>query len=155
VGLVLEHNLNHLYATVRGAGATLNGRPIRITDSTKARDLLIGIPSSKEASTVRVLRKWVATKGSVLRNLGSTALHMALVASGALNAAFGHQNKIWDVAAGTLLVIEAGGRVTDLSGQELCPFDLDADPGNDIPFLTGTPILHHRLLESITNSFSD
>jgi myo-inositol-1(or 4)-monophosphatase len=155
VGLVLEHNLNHLYASVRGSGATLNGRSIRAADPTKTRDLLIGTPSSKEASTVRVMRKWVATRGFVLRNLGSTALHMALVASGALDAAFGQQNKIWDVAAGTLLVIEAGGRVTAPSGSELYPFDLGADPSEDIPFLAGAPILHRRLLESIAGCSSD
>ena len=152
VGLVLEHNLNHVYATVRGGGATFNGLPIRATNPTTGGDLLIGTPSSKETSTVRVLRKWIGTKAFVLRNLGSTALHMAMVASGALDAAFGQQNKIWDVAAGTLLVIEAGRLVTDPFGRELRPFDLSADPNKDIPFLTGAPVLHGRLLQSIAES---
>jgi myo-inositol-1(or 4)-monophosphatase len=148
VGVVTEHNLGHVYAAVRGGGATLNGEPVQVTDPTRHGDVLIGIPSSKDELTVRVLQSWVATEGLVLRNLGSTALHLAMVASGALDAAFCKRAKIWDVAAGTLLVTEAGGRITDPVGRELCPFDLNADPNEDIPTLAAAPPLHERLLQT-------
>jgi myo-inositol-1(or 4)-monophosphatase len=155
VAVVAEHNLGHIYTAIRATGATLNGNPVQVTDPTAAKDLLIGVPSSKDRLTVRVLQEWVATEGFVLRNLGSTALHMAMVASGALDAAFAKQCKIWDVAAGTLLVTEAGGRVTDPFGRRLHPFNLNADPNEDIPFLAAPITLHNRLLKSIETTTSN
>ena len=74
---------------------------------------------------------------------------MAMVASGALDVAFAKQCKIWDIAAGTLLVTEAGGQVTDPFGRQLHPFNLNADPNQDIPFLAAAPALHNRVLKSI------
>ena len=149
VGVVYEHNLRHLYTAVAGSGAFLNGRAIRVDDSSTNPDHLIGIPSSKDELTVRVLRNWVATKGFILRNLGAATLHLAMVASGALEAAYGKQSKIWDVAAGALLIREAGGRITDPFGVDLLPFDLTADPNQDLPFLAGGSTMHDRLLRSI------
>lgn len=149
VGVVYEHNLRHLYTAVAGRGTSLNGRAIRVVEPPTSHDHLIGIPSSKDDLTVRVLRSWVATKGFILRNLGAATLHLGMVASGALEAAYAKQSKIWDVAAGALLVREAGGRITDPSGIDLMPFDLAADPNRDIPFLAGGPTMHGRLLKSI------
>ncbi len=155
VAVVAEHNVNHVYTATRGGGARLNGEVIRATARPAQKDLLIGIPSSKDDLTVRVLRAWVATDGFVLRNLGSTAMHLALVASGALDAAFAKRCKIWDIAAGVLLISEAGGVVTDPWGAALCPFDLTADPGEDIPYLAASPAHHKRLLRSIEEALAD
>ena len=149
VGVVYEHNLRHVYTAVAGQGAFLNGRTIRVDEPPTSHDYLIGISSSKDDLTVRVVRSWVATKGFILRNLGAATVHLGMVASGALLAAYGKQSKIWDVAAGTLLVMEAGGRITDPFGAELLPFALEADPNRDIPFLAGAPTMHGRLLPSI------
>lgn len=149
VGVVYEHNLRHLYTAVAGSGAFMNGRAIHVAEPPTSHDHLIGIPSSKDVLTVRVLRSWVATKGLILRNLGAATLHLAMVASGALEAAYGKQTKIWDVAAGLLLIREAGGRITDPFGVDLLPFDLTADPNDDLPFLAGGPTMYDRLLQLI------
>jgi myo-inositol-1(or 4)-monophosphatase len=154
IGVVYEPNLRHLYTAWRGGGASLNGRAIRVEEPPTSHDHLIGVPSSKDELTVSVLRRWAATKGMVLRNLGATTLHLAMVASGALAAAYGKQSKIWDVAAGALLVSEAGGRITDPFGAELLPFALEADPDRDIPFLAGAPTMHSRLLQSLAGPLS-
>ncbi len=149
VGVVLEHNLNHLYTAVSGGGAKLNNAPIHVEELPVHTDTLVGIPSSKDPMTVSVLCGWVATKGLVLRNLGSTALHLAMVASGALDAVFCKQCKIWDIAAGALLISEAGGRLTDPFGETRIPFDLSVDPNADLPTLAAPPEVHKRLQESI------
>ncbi len=149
VGVVYEHNLRHLYTAVTGGGAFLNGRAIHVDDSATHHDHLIGIPSSKDELSVRVLRSWVGTKGFILRNLGAATLHLAMVASGALEAAYGKQTKIWDLAAGVLLIRESGGLITDPFGGDLLPFDLTADPNQDLPFLAGGPTMHGRLLKLI------
>lgn len=155
VGVVREHNLGHVYTAVVGSGATLNDTPLRIVDLPADSDILVGIPTSKDALSVSVLRSWVATRGLIFRNLGSTAFHLGLVASGALTATFCRRAKIWDVAAGALLVTEAGGCVTDLRGADLAPFDLGADPNADLPFLAAAPKTHERLLASIQAIASD
>ncbi len=149
VAVVSDHNLGLVYAAAHGLGATLNDQPIRVVEPPADEDYLVGIPSSKDAMTVRVLRSWVAMPGLILRNVGSTALHLAMVASGALAASFGKQAKIWDVAAGALLVTEAGGRITDPKGADCIPFALGGDSNADIPFLAAAPDLHQRLLQSI------
>ena len=91
----------------------------------------------------------MGTRCIICRNLGSSALHLALVASGALAAAFCKRSKIWDVAAGALLVVEAGGRITDVTGSDLVRFDLSAEPHADMPFLAAARGTHERLLPSI------
>ncbi len=152
VGVVYEHNLRHLYTAVLGQGAEMNGQPMRVVEPPSGHDHLIGFPSSKDELTVQVVRRWVGTKGLILRNLGAATLHLAMVASGALEAAYTKQSKIWDVAAGALMVREAGGRITDPFGADLLPFDLSTDPNRDIPFLAGGPTMHDRLLQSFRDT---
>ena len=149
VAAISEHNLGHMYLARSGCGATLNGAPIHTEPPPERGDLLIGIPSSKDRLTVDVVHQFMKTRGMICRNLGSTALHLAMVASGALTAAFCKQAKIWDVAAGALLVTEAGGRFTDPLGQERLPFHLAVDPNEDLPVLAAEPNTHARLRESI------
>ncbi len=74
---------------------------------------------------------------------------MSMVAAGQLGGAYCKQCKIWDVAAGVLLVEEAGGRVTNLQGDSLLPFDLTSDPCSDVPHLTAAPGTHEQLLEHV------
>lgn len=154
VGVVSEHNLKLVYSAVEGGGATLNDRPIRGNDPPKGSDVLLGVPSSKDPLTIGTVCAWVATKGFVLRNVGSTAVHLAMVAAGTLAGAFGKQCKIWDLAAGLLLVTEAGGRITDPDGGDLLPLSLDADPHQDLPFLAAAPNLHRRLLKTLQDAGS-
>ena len=149
VGVVGEHNLGLVYAAAKGSGATLNDRPIRVNEPPPGSDVLLGIPSSKDRLTIDTVCAWIATKGFVLRNVGSTAVHLAMVAADTLAGAFGKQCKIWDLAAGLLLVTEAGGHITDPVGGDLLPLSLDADPNRDIPFLAAAPKLHGRLLKTL------
>ena len=149
VAVVLEHHTKQLYTATYGDGARLNGEPIRVAGADAFHDRLIGVPSSKDPLSVAVLGSWLRTKGMILRNLGSTAMHLALVASGALDAAFCKQCKIWDIAAGALLISEAGGLLTDEKGHPRVPFDLTTDPGGDLPILAAGPATHRQLLASI------
>ena len=62
--------------------------------------------------------------------------------------------KIWDVAAGMLLVTEAGGRVTDLFGKDHLPLTVGGDPNEDLPVLAATPSVHEQLLGMIKEAIS-
>jgi myo-inositol-1(or 4)-monophosphatase len=150
--VVYEHNQRLLFSACAGGGAHLNGRRILVDDPPRHGDYLLGIPSSKDSLTQGVVRDWLGTKGFICRNLGATTVHLALVAAGSMVGAYGKQAKLWDVAAGALLVAEAGGRITDPFGGDLLPFRLDADGQRDIPFLAAGPVMHERLLESIRSA---
>lgn len=149
LGVVLEHTRGDLYVATAGGGATLNEKVIRVRDVGSDDDLLIGIPSSKDKLTVTILRIWIAERGIVCRNVGSTALHLSMVGAGSLGAAYCKRCKIWDVAAGVLLVTEAGGEISDPTGGSWLPFDLTGDPHDDLPYVAGAPSTHARLLEQL------
>jgi myo-inositol-1(or 4)-monophosphatase len=152
VGVVVEHNRRDVFEATLSGGARLNGDPIHCADPPPNRDTLIGLTSDKTSLTRKVLEAWSATQGIVLRNLGSTAVHLALVASGALAADFCCLCKIWDIAAGALLITEAGGRITTPYGDPRIPFDLSLEPTAKLPILAAAPATHERLLRTIRNA---
>jgi myo-inositol-1(or 4)-monophosphatase len=149
VGVVREHGRGDLYSAKVGGGAVRNGEPIRIRDQIEGADLLLGFASSKDVLTVNVIRHWAAMPRYVLRNTGSTAAQLALVAVGALAGAFARRVKLWDVAPASLLVLEAGGKITDPSGKPLVPFAVGGDPAANVPYVAGAPAIHDQLLASI------
>ena len=147
--VVHEHNLGQCYSAVIGQGATRDEQPILARAPEEGFDWLLAVPSSQDSLTVGVVRRWIGTRGFVLRNTGSTVFHLGLVASGVLAGAFAKRCKIWDVAAGALLVQEAGGVITNPTGQELFPYSFDADPSANVPFLAAARAVHSQLLDSI------
>jgi myo-inositol-1(or 4)-monophosphatase len=112
-----------LFVAHRGRGARLNGRPIRVTRTPAlANSLLVtGFPYDRRERRRYYLSFWEAfmmrTHG--VRRTGSAALDLAWVACGRVDAFWEFGLKPWDVAAGALLVDEAGGRVTNMDGSRL------------------------------------
>ncbi len=74
-----------------------------------------------------------------LRCIGSAALEAAMVGTGIAHAAITVNGKLWDCAAAAAVVLEAGGRITDLSGCDVFPFDLAGYAGAKVPFLAAAP----------------
>ncbi|HEY0334040.1 MAG TPA: inositol monophosphatase family protein [Stenotrophomonas sp.] len=111
---------NELFTASRGAGAVLNDRRIRVTDRKDLSGAMIntGFPP-RERSRVSSQLKCVdslLTQAEDIRRTGSAALDLAYVACGRADAYFEAGVKAWDIAAGVLLVREAGGRVCDFKG---------------------------------------
>jgi len=76
-----------------------------------------------------------------------------LVASGAFDAVFGARCKLWDIAAGTIILTEAGGMLTDHHGQSYFPLDLASYQKDEpTPFLAAHPRLLKRLAEELAAS---
>ena len=134
-GVIYDPRLNEMYAAAAGHGATLNGRPIRVSSCGDICDALLstGFPADLERQK-RNLAAWekLAECSQSLRRTGSTALNLAYVAAGRFDGYWAFDNYAWDVMAGVILVQEAGGTVTAADGGEYDPFRLDiaaATPG--------------------------
>ena len=122
LGVVHDPMWEETYAAERGRGATLNGEPIRVSDTDEPIRALIatGFPYDR-AEMPEALdlfgRFAVLTRG--MRRLGSTALDLCYVAAGKLDGYYERGIWAWDIAAGSLILEEAGGNVTDYRGGEL------------------------------------
>jgi myo-inositol-1(or 4)-monophosphatase len=115
IGVVYDPSSDELFAARRGAGATLNGRAMRTADSTRLDQGLVGIGYSTRVSpaqSVDPLLRLLEANG-MFHRCGSGALSLAYVAAGRLIGYFEPHMCAWDLAAGALLVEEAGGRVND------------------------------------------
>jgi myo-inositol-1(or 4)-monophosphatase len=123
VGVVYDPIRDELFAAERGGGATLNGRRARVseTDDLNRALLCTGFPYDvrERGDFVRHFRNFIMSAQSVRRD-GAAALDLAYVAAGRFDGFYEEGLRPWDVAAGVLLVEEAGGRVTHYDGQ---PFD--------------------------------
>ncbi|KAF1690974.1 inositol monophosphatase family protein [Pseudoxanthomonas taiwanensis] len=111
---------NELFAAGRGAGAVLNDRRIRVSDRKDLGGAVVGtgFPPRERARAGAQLKcvDALLAHAEDVRRTGSAALDLAYVACGRLDAYFEAGVKAWDIAAGVLLVREAGGRICDFRG---------------------------------------
>lgn len=120
VGVILDPERQDLFTAVRGLGAFCNGLPIRVSVTDRLSDALIatGYPSLlADAADVLHAWQWFARHSHGVRRTGSTAYNMAHLACGHFDAYYALQIQPWDVAAGLLLVSEAGGKVSSYAGK--------------------------------------
>ncbi len=141
-GLVFDPLRNELFTAERGQGAYLNDRRLRVSRRSDIRMALIGcgLPiqnwKSRELGFTRQMDR-VADECGGLRRLGTASLDMAYVAAGRQDGYWEHGTKIWDIAAGVLLVRESGGRVGRLEG--------DDDLFGEGTVVAGNPEIYERL----------
>lgn len=149
VGVVVEHNTRLVYSAVQGCGATVNGQRMDATAAPAGGDRLLGIASDKDSSTIAVGHAWSSTPRMVCRNTGATAVHLALVACGALDGAFAKRCHVWDIAAGAVLLTEAGGRIVEPFGGRLFPFDFSQDPARETPYFAAGGAVFDEIFTSV------
>jgi myo-inositol-1(or 4)-monophosphatase len=110
------------FAASRGRGARLNDRRIRVSNQTLLSASLLGssFPVRKVESAKRYLPTYEALFGQCagIRSTGSAALNLAYVANGRLDGFWEFGLQPWDIAAGSLLIQEAGGLISDFQGSE-------------------------------------
>ncbi len=121
LGVVYAPYLKELYVAEKDKGAFLNGENIKVSQRDKLLKALITFcHGHKEKDIKRVVKLYEKFKlsGFDMRQLGSAGLELAFVARGSTEAIMIPGAHLWDVGAGTLLVREAGGKVTDFKGKE-------------------------------------
>jgi myo-inositol-1(or 4)-monophosphatase len=119
--VVYDPNRNDLFTATKGAGAYLNEKRIRVSRRDRMAEALIGTGFPfRDTSTLDEYMKMfkiVTERCAGLRRPGSAALDLAYVAAGRLDGFFEKGLQPWDVAAGSLLITEAGGIVSNFSGE--------------------------------------
>ncbi|MCH9698733.1 MAG: inositol monophosphatase [Gammaproteobacteria bacterium] len=140
-GIVYDPLKEEMFTATRGEGAILDNRRLRVSALKTTRGALIGtgIPFRNQQYMDDYLQmlKVLSDGAAGIRRAGSAALDLAYVAAGRLDGFWELGLKPWDMAAGVLLISEAGGVVTDLSGQ-----DAFYQSGN---LLTANPKLHQYM----------
>ena len=140
---------DELFAAERGRGARLNGRPMQVSRTPELGEALLatGFPSRKrhEHPNIHFYQEFCLRSHGV-RRAGSAALDLAYVASGRLDGFWEFNLNPWDTAAGILLVEEAGGRVTDFSGNK---FKLDSRE-----ILASNNLIHNELVGLFEDMFA-
>jgi len=137
---------NELFTAERGRGATLNGKPVRVSRIGHLAEALLatGFPSHKRHANPNIhFYQEFTLRSHGVRRAGSAALDLAYVACGRMDGFWEFNLNPWDTAAGILLVEEAGGRVTDFAGRH---FRL-----NSREVLASNGLIH----EELTGFFSD
>jgi myo-inositol-1(or 4)-monophosphatase len=134
-GVVYEPTRDELYWAEKGAGAYLNDRRLRVSARRQVSEALIGTGMAARArgeeSVYAATLDAVLGAASGVRRFGAAALDLAYVASGRLDGFWEFGLSPWDIAAGMLLVREAGGYVSDLSGGQKMMESGDVLAAND------------------------
>lgn len=144
-GAVFAPYVNELFVAEAGGGATLNGRPVHVSEVTELRQAMVatGFPYDRDGPLVRALQSFdiLSHRSQAVRRVGSAALDLCYVACGRFDAYWEHIVKPWDLAAGALIAREAGGLVSAPDGSA---FDVD---GGEV--LASNPGLHPAMLEAL------
>lgn len=148
-GVVYDPIHQELFTAERGAGAFLNNHRIHVSAAARVTDSLAstGFPSRKRHHNINIHFYYqLAMASHGVRRTGSAALDLAFVASGRLDFFWEFGLKPWDMAAGALLVEEAGGRVSEMAGGPLSVTTCDN-------ILADNGLLHDEILAAFAEIF--
>lgn len=148
---------NELYLAEKGLGATLNGEIISISTETELKNILAAysLDFSDEPSKTNKEVKIIESLVNNVRNLRSTncLLDFCYTAEGKLGACINQTTKIWDIAGPSLIIEEAGGKVTDILGN---PFDFNLNKNNynrNFTIISANKSIHPQIIKLIENAF--
>jgi myo-inositol-1(or 4)-monophosphatase len=129
-GLIFDPIKNEMFYAEKNNGAFFNNHRIRVSKKNKINDCLF-VTGGK-------IKKQLDIQ---YRKSGSAALDIAYVAAGRYDGYFQHELNLWDIAAGIILVKEAGGLINEINLSQTKNLDV----------ITSTPDIHHKMLEKIDN----
>ena len=145
LGVIFEPSTDAMYTAALDMDALLNGSRITVSEDAIDRFSSFGVDSHPLASIE--IGKQKIMEQTRYRCLGSTALHMAIVAKHSLSLLDPPAAKLWDIAAGIILIERAGGIVTNAQGQSLMPVDLENYAAEQFQTLATNQNVHSKILE--------
>ena len=148
VGVVYNPCTNELFTASAGCGAFLNGQKIKVSTIHKIGESLLATGFSPDSKNTKQNNKpqfnHITDISHGVRRDGAASLDLAYVACGRLDAFWEYNLKPWDLAAGSILVTEAGGKITDISGNQL-----DFARGN---VLASNNYIHQEVLNELSKA---
>jgi myo-inositol-1(or 4)-monophosphatase len=143
LGVIYDPNLDELFTVQKGKGAYLNKRPLRVSSTTTLIESLVvtGFPYEIRNNPDEAVRHFTnfLKEAQAVRRLGSAALDLCYVAAGRFDGYWEIALNPWDMAAGRLLVEEAGGKCTDLRGFPSTIYDK--------PLLASNGRIHEQMVK--------
>jgi myo-inositol-1(or 4)-monophosphatase len=152
VGAIYDPQREVLYSANCPETLLVNGKPQPAGRGARSRPLgvnpkpVVAIPSQPAGAVGPLAHAWLDR--FVCRNLGSTALHLAMVATGELDAMLADNCRLWDLAAGWVLVSTAGGKLTSPGGKPIFPLAIERYRGEELPVLARSDLAGDRVLLS-------
>jgi myo-inositol-1(or 4)-monophosphatase len=149
VGVLYDPTRDEMFAAERGQGATLNGKPIRVSNTAGLGESILGtgFPSHKRHKNPNIhFYHQLTLRSHGVRRAGSAALDLANVSCGRYDGFWEFNLNPWDTAAGVLIVQEAGGTVTRFDGS---PFRLDSRE-----VLASNGLIHEELIGNFAEIFA-
>lgn len=149
LGVIYEPNQKELFYAWKNGGAYLNGKSISVSSTKNISDALLatGFPyyDYKKLAAYMDILTWLMRNSRGVRRIGSAAVDLAYVACGRFDGFYEYSLNAWDVAAGALIIMEAGGSVTDFNSGKNYLF------GKEI--LASNLLLKRELTNKIKNTF--
>lgn len=146
LGVVYNPLMGEYFEAVKGEGAFLNKTPIKVSPAKDLKESLVatGFPYRvyKEPGSIIELLKRMIVLVQGVRRPGSASIDLCYVASGRLDGFWEEGLQPWDTAAGSLIVMEAGGMVSNYEGEKYSPFQKSIVAAN--------PFIHKKMLEVIS-----
>ena len=138
LGVVYNPYVNELFQAAKGLGARLNGHPIRVSQTDKIADALLGTGfpydiHQRPGEVLDLFRKMVLAAQGV-RRAGSAALDLCYVAAGRLDGFWEQSLKPWDTAAGCVILEDAGGVLSTYEGKKYTPYEKTIIGSNPLIF---------------------
>jgi len=142
VGVVLDPMRNELFHAVKGKGAFLNNKKISVSDTRFLKNSILatGFPYVITEQSIKLFNHFLS-KAQAVRRAGSAALDLCYLASGRVDGFWELDLKPWDMAAGKIILKEAGGNITNFKGGEHSLFDDNT--------LASNRLIHKELINEI------
>ena len=144
-GVIYDPMREELFTARAGRGAHLNGQRLKVSSASGIHNSLLAFdfPRSFASPGADVFRSFASLSGRAraLRTVGSAALELCYVACGRVDGYWNYRFHSWDAAAGSLILNEAGGRITDLRGG---PFTMDSTQ-----CIASNGVIHGAILKEI------
>ncbi len=153
VGVIYDPMRDELFSAVRNGKNTSNNNPLQTSRTHSIEGSIIGHDWNRDPhlrkKTLQIISQLTTTAESI-RTFGSAALALAWVAAGRLDGYYNYSLNAWDMAASSLMIVQAGGKISTMSGKEP-----DFSNNKQIDCIAGNAYLHDSLLSLVPTKVND